>query len=251
MIHVSLPKAAAFLFGAALNGPAQGLQPALQELPEYGVLFTGSPEVPVIGNHSGRTIIGFDMSTYTVDGGKGPGAGSFGLRLARVRTRFWAAWNCRPSVVSRSIPACVVLVYLRSAAIMDGAQYQPPFSGTRLPIVKAVLNGVLFDTGEYVGIDDWFFAVAPLRLNIYREMGKQLTAVKYGSDAEIAAVWSKLEEMVTWRHDPSRQHLAFGIDPGRRSAALNLLQERDLHGERLAFDLAEYYSSLPVPWRKN
>jgi hypothetical protein len=195
----------------------QGKQQTLQGLPEYGVLLTGSPEVPVIVNHSGRAIIGFDLRTYEADGGKGPGAG-------------------------------LVLVSLRSAAIMDGAQYQPPFSGSRLPIVEAVLSGVLFDNGEYVGVDDWFFAVAPLRLNIYREIGKQLTAVKYGSDAEIAAVWSKVEEMVPWRHD-SRRLLALGIDPDRRSAALNLLQERDLHGERLAFDLAEYYSSLPVPWR--
>jgi hypothetical protein len=73
------------------------------------VLLTGSPEVPVIINHSGRAIIGFDLTTYEAHGGKGPGAG-------------------------------LVLVYLRSAAIMDGAQYQPPLSGGRLPIVKAVLD---------------------------------------------------------------------------------------------------------------
>jgi len=62
---------------------------------EYGVLLTGSPEVPVIVNHSGRAIIALSMKTYTGDGGKGPAA--FDL-----------------------------LVYLRSAAIADGAQYQPP-----------------------------------------------------------------------------------------------------------------------------
>lgn len=235
-ILVGLPTAVAFLLGAALPIQAQEGQPALVGLPEYGVLLTGSPEVPVIVNHSGRAIIGFSMKRYTGDGGKGPGAGQ-------------------------------PLVYLRSAAIADGAQYQPggatdkkdpntvqiPDGATRpsgwalslSPIVKAVLDGILFDNGEYVGYD--FFSG---RLDTYREIGRQLTAVKYGSDAEIAAVWSKLEEMVPWRHDPSQRRLALGIDPDRRSAALNLLQERDLHGERLAFDLAEYYSSLPVPWRK-
>ena len=209
----------ALLLAAASALRAQGQQQTLVGMPEYGVLLTGSPEVPVIVNHSGRAIIGFNLTTYEADGGKGPGAG-------------------------------LVLVYLRSAAIVDGAQYQPPLSGSRLPIAKAVLDGVLFDNGEYVGVDDWFFAVAQLRLNTYREIGKQLTAVKYGSDAEIAAVWSKFEELVPWRRNPSARIHALASDPDRNSAVLNLLQERDLHGERLASDLAEYYSSLPVPWRK-
>jgi hypothetical protein len=235
-ILVGLPTAVAFLLGAALPIQAQGGQPALVGLPEYGVLLTGSPEVPVIVNHSGRAIIGFSMKRYTGDGGKGPAAGQ-------------------------------PLVYLRSAAIADGAQYQPggatdkkdpntvqiPAGAPRpsgwalslSPIVKAVLDGILFDNGEYVGYD--FFSG---RLDTYREIGKQLTAVKYGSDAEIAAVWSKFEEMIPWRRNPSRFRDFAHDHPDRDSAVLNLLQERDLHGERLAFDLAEYYSSLPVPWRK-
>ena len=202
---------------------AQGSQPALVGIPEYGVLLTGSPEVPMIANHSGRTIIGCSMKTYMVDGGKGPAAG-------------------------------LLLVYSRSAAIVDGAQYQLPgamqipaganrysvVALSPLPIVKAVLDGILFDNGEYVGADDFFFEAALRRLDTYREVAKQLTGVKYGSDAEIAAVWSKFEGII-----PDRDR-----DRDRSSAALSLLQERDLHGERLAFDLAEYYSSLPVPWRK-
>jgi len=43
---------------------AQGQQPALLGMAKYGVLLTGSPEVPVIVNHSGRAI-GFSMRTYT------------------------------------------------------------------------------------------------------------------------------------------------------------------------------------------
>jgi hypothetical protein len=239
VIYVVLITAMALLsllLAAASALRAQGQQQTLVGMPEYGVLLTGSPEVPVIVNHSGRAIIGFRMKRYTGDGGTGPSAG-------------------------------YPLVYLRSAAIADGAQYQPggatdkkdpntvqiPAGATRpsgwalslSPIVKAVLDGILFDDGEYVGYD--FFSG---RLDTYREIGKQLTAVKYGSDAEIAAVWSKLEEMVPWRRDHRRFRDFAHDNPDRDSAALNLLQERDLHGERLAFDLAEYYSSLPVPWRK-
>ena len=72
-IHAVLFTAA--VLATALMVRAQGPQPAFVGIPEYGVLLTGSPEVPVIINHSGRAIIGFSMKTYTVDGGKGPGAG--------------------------------------------------------------------------------------------------------------------------------------------------------------------------------
>ena len=162
-------------------------------------------------------------------------------------------------------------MYSRSAAIVDGTQYQPggatdkkdlnsvqiPAGATRpsvfvlsrLPIIKAVLDGVLFETGEYVGVED-FFEAAPLRLDIYREVGNQLTAVKYGSAAKIAAVWREFEEMIPCRHDSNRRR-DFGFDPDRNSAVLSLLQERDSRSERLAFDLAEYYAALPVPWRKH
>lgn len=241
----------AFLLGAALTMRGQGEQPRLVGLPQYGVTLSGSPEVPVIVNHTGRTIIGFNMSTYMVDGGKGPAAG-------------------------------LLLVYSRAAAIVDGAQYQPPGATDKkdartmqipaaaqrpsvvavspLPIVKAVLDGVLFDDGEYVGPGDDFFQDATRKIGAYREVGKRLTAVKYGSDPEIAAVWSKFEEMPgrnyrkqlgNFARDPvQRDSPKSGPEANRNRVALDLLEERDFRGERLAFDLAEYFAALPDPWRK-
>jgi hypothetical protein len=38
---------------------AQVEQPALQGLPQYGVTLTGTLENPIIGNHSGRVVIGY------------------------------------------------------------------------------------------------------------------------------------------------------------------------------------------------
>ena len=92
-----------------------------------------------------------------------------------------------------------------------------------LPIVKAVPGAILLDDGEYVGSATEFFEQATLKLNIYREVGKQLTAVKYGSGAEMAAVWSKFGEINPGRHDP--RHL-LGSDRDAERAARNLLQER-------------------------
>jgi hypothetical protein len=73
-----------------------------------------------------------------------------------------------------------------------------------------------------------------------------LIPVKYGSDAEIAAVWSEFEE-VNPGWNPKQLRNFVGIT--RNMTALYLLRERDFRGERLAFDLAEYHSVLPDPWR--
>jgi len=49
----------ALLLAAVAALRAQGQQPALVGMSEYGVLLTGGPEVPVIVTGNGRTIIGF------------------------------------------------------------------------------------------------------------------------------------------------------------------------------------------------
>jgi hypothetical protein len=47
---------------------AQVEQPALQGLPQYGVTLTGTLENPVIENHSGRVVIGYDMRFSDANG---------------------------------------------------------------------------------------------------------------------------------------------------------------------------------------
>jgi len=57
MIHVLL--LAFVVLGAATAARAQGPQPTMVGMPEYGVTLSGSPENPVIENRSGKTIIGY------------------------------------------------------------------------------------------------------------------------------------------------------------------------------------------------
>ena len=62
MIYLVLTTAAALLallLAAFAALRAQGRQPALVGLSEYHVLLIGGPEVPVIVNRNGRSIIGF------------------------------------------------------------------------------------------------------------------------------------------------------------------------------------------------
>jgi hypothetical protein len=49
----------ALLLAAASALRAQGQQPALQGLPEFGVTLTDSPQNPIVENHSGKTVIGY------------------------------------------------------------------------------------------------------------------------------------------------------------------------------------------------
>ena len=53
-IQVVIP--AAILFGAAGTVRAQGEQPAMVGMPENSIGLSGTPEGPVIENHSGRVI---------------------------------------------------------------------------------------------------------------------------------------------------------------------------------------------------
>jgi len=76
---------------------AQGLQPGLVGMPEYGVLLTGSPEVPVIVNHSGRSIIGFSMKVLHGRRQQGSGRRPFAGVLTLCGYCGWhsvSTWGC-------------------------------------------------------------------------------------------------------------------------------------------------------------
>ena len=42
--------------------------PALQGLPEYGVLLTGTPGNPIVENHSGKTVIAYVLKAADQNG---------------------------------------------------------------------------------------------------------------------------------------------------------------------------------------
>ena len=58
----------ALLLAAAAALRAQGEQLAMVGMPEYGVTLSGTPEHPVIENHSGRVIIGYNIETADANG---------------------------------------------------------------------------------------------------------------------------------------------------------------------------------------
>jgi hypothetical protein len=68
MIRLVRRRFMALLLGAFPTLRAQGQQPAMLGMPEYGVTLSGSPDDPVIENHSGRVIIGYNIDTADANG---------------------------------------------------------------------------------------------------------------------------------------------------------------------------------------
>lgn len=66
MIHGMLFTAGVLSWAMAVR--SQGEQPALQGLPAYGITLSGTPENPVIENHSGRVVIAYDVKFSDANG---------------------------------------------------------------------------------------------------------------------------------------------------------------------------------------
>ena len=60
------------MLGGTMAIRAQGEQPALQGLPQYGITLSGSPENLVLENLSGRVVIGYDVRLADANGGHQP-----------------------------------------------------------------------------------------------------------------------------------------------------------------------------------
>ena len=58
----------ALVLGTALTVRAQGEQPVMVGMPGYGIALSGTPEHPVIENHSGRVIIGYNIDAADASG---------------------------------------------------------------------------------------------------------------------------------------------------------------------------------------
>lgn len=152
---------------------AQGEQPALQGLPAYGITLTGTPENPIIENHSGRVVIGYSVKLADANGR--------GMLLA----------------------AQVLAISIQPAGIPDGgaiyAQGNVPVNSTvqmaspprtmiagQGPIVTAALRSVIFANGQFVGVDEF---------GAFDQFGKKLKAItEVGMMARIQA-WEQIEAL--------------------------------------------------------
>jgi hypothetical protein len=201
-------------------GGGAGSSP-LEGLPQYGVTLSGSPENPVIENHSRRTVIGYVVETVDANG--------------RGVTY--------PQLIAESVePAGLPdggAVYARSAVPVNStARMQNPAQVRSVgqgPIVRAILSSVVFADGQFVGID------GP---GGFEEFAKKIKAItEAGKLAKIAA-WDQVEALAPPPGQPPG-----GEDTFRQAVARRLVETRRLKGDAAAAQLAEIYSSLPTLWK--
>jgi hypothetical protein len=204
-IHVVL--ITAVVLAATLTIRAQGEQPALVGLPEYGVTLSGNPEDLVIVNHSARAIIAYLLNTVDQRG-------------LRSSYHIILMLSMQPA----EIPDGGSLYAIEATPVnstVPKASQAPLLTPGEAPIVKAVLQNVIFADGQFVGENEY---------GTFEEFSKRIKAiVEVGTLARTQA-WDQVESL-------ARNH---------QLAAQRLVETRRLKGEAAAGQLAEIYSSLPT-----
>lgn len=244
-IHAMLPTAVAFLLGAALTVRAQGEQPPLVGLPEYGVELEGTAEVPIIVNHSGKTIIGSVVQFKDKDG-RGPHGNVIHIDneddwIADGKS---ATTTVAAMQVSKDPP--------RIPLLPDGARPPRLTMGSPTPIVQAVLEAVVFRDGHFVGpsspSSQRDFDNFAVQVRFAAEIGAQVTAVEDKLEVDKVLMWEQVITLSSNR--PDRPGLPVDhVNHRKWATALNLVQTRNSRGEAAAFKLAEHYASLPALWK--
>jgi hypothetical protein len=197
----------------------------LQGLPEYGVTLSGTPENPVIENHSGRTVIAYVLIAAGQDGG-GPV-----YQILLATTMQPAGIPDGGSLYAIGARPVNPTVQMKSPAKMVS-----PFHG---PIVSATLQSVIFADGHFVGVDEH---------GAYDQFVKKIKPIREVGVLAKTGAWDQVEVLAEALtplspRPPAGEDSAWYIR--RRVAAVLLTQERKRYGDAAAAQLAEIFSSLP------
>jgi hypothetical protein len=136
---------------------------ALVGMPELGVMLTGTPDKPEVVSNSGRGILGYVILPLNASG-----LGSFmptlkteDLRLALVRPTSASGPMATPP---------------RRSSFGKG-------SADGRPIVKAILDAVIFDDGQYAGPDSGqYFEILSGRVDGERALAQAVSGKKISWD---------------------------------------------------------------------
>jgi tetratricopeptide (TPR) repeat protein len=204
---------------------------SLEGLPQYGLSLSGIPDDPVVENHSGRVVIGYEIQSYDINGRP---VLSIGQILA-------------PSVLPAGLPDGKSLYAMGNFPVDSNLQRAMPpqvrgASGGG-PAVRATLTSVIFADGHFVGADE---------SGIFERLGKELKGVQEAGLLTKTGTWDQLDALNQAFRQMQRQS-----PPGedrtvytfRQLAASRLVETRRLKGDAAASQLAEIYSSLPNLWK--
>jgi tetratricopeptide (TPR) repeat protein len=147
---------------------------SLEGLPQYGLNLSGSPEDPIIENHSGRVIIGYNIETADANGNQ---MTSIGQIIA-------------PSVLPAGLPDGKSLYAMGNfpvdASLQRAGRVQVRGAPGRGPAVRATLTSVVFGDGQFVGLDE---------RGIFERFGKELKGVQEAGVLAKTGAWDQLDAL--------------------------------------------------------
>jgi hypothetical protein len=229
--------AAALVIGAASNAQGASMASALTGLPQYGVTLSGDPHTPTIVNSTDRRIVMYVIQFYKA-GPNGPVERNLSVRNGIPHLQMGTANE--PTTVPAHGSKTVF----------------PEFVEENMgKAVKAELEGVLFEDGEFVGPDRRGL-FETLKATVEGERQLYQSVVNGKSDA---ANWKKLQDLKDWDQTGPQPGVANPTEAQDRAGghlkvrAREILLKRDMGGDDAAHTLAtRYLMYLPKKgvWRK-
>jgi TPR repeat/Tetratricopeptide repeat len=195
------------------------------------VTLTGTAENPVLENHSGRVVIGYDVKLADANG----------------RGMILSGQVMATSVLPEGIPDGGA-IYARGMVPVNSTAPMPSPVQVRVagqgPIVTATLRSVIFADGQFVGADE---------LGVFEQFGKKLKAVTEVGMMARTQAWDQIEALAQAFTQRPQAPPPSGEDrilyTFRQLAAMRLVQTRKFKGQAAADQLAQTYSSLPILWK--
>jgi len=233
LVFITTVALLALLLAAAPALRAQEPQPAMVGMPEYGVSLGGTPEHPVIENHSGRVIIGYNIETADANG-----------RIVRGVGQILA-----PSVLPEGLPDGKSLYAMGYFPVDSNLKRGGRAVNTAARLaVRATLTCLIFGDGHFVGADE---------RGAFERLGKQLKAVKEVGNLAKTGAWDQIDALAQAFGQMPRQPPPPEEDPDlytfRQLAASRLVAtwrpKDDVAAARAAVQLAEIYAALPTVWK--
>lgn len=194
-------------------------------LPEYGVILTGDIEspTPAIVDGSHKYLLAYVLRVTHANGGS--------IAAPRLLTR-----NLRLNLPINGTPVLSNSI----AATVNGVVVSGPGAG---PVVKAILESVIFDDGQFVGPDSRYFDNMSIQIDAERLLAQHVATHPPDIWTELSGL---LEPSLANQGKTTEEHLVFFA---QRSLAQDLVQAKNKQGEAAAFEVAARSALLPNVWK--
>jgi hypothetical protein len=198
-------------------------------LPEYGVTLSGTPDNPVMENHSSQTIIGHVFRVYFTNG-------NLPINFANLKVR--DIWEGRKGLEPNQTETPLMKFF---AVPKPSVRLQVQGQVMEAP-VKVVLDSVVFANGQVVGPDVvQNFPMLTEQVAALRELATFALEAQQNSSLQ-PTLWSELDRLT------ARQGLSQD-DRAKLALAFDLRAARVHNHDEEVFAMADRLLAIPTPWR--